>query len=379
MQDYTVLITGFDQESYTDANKCVLEGRLFNILGPVLVQDAFRAAGMNATMRVTLRCAMGAAKVVLKSIQGATEAARNGHPIKVGGRLITIVLPDDAEKVYKEIHYKDVREPGGGGGGGGKMREMILERLSQLETALEEEQIAAREARALAEGMRQEIIQGRAEARAVEVGLTTQRQHLNMQLHSLNEQAQQQKQAREVFQNSLMQGVKAGFEVLTGQFMRKFELLEAKPATLAQKMLTPPRGGGSTSEAPAALAAAPACEESAAAERMRAELPETTGVTRAAEARFVRTAASAEAQSGHLDKRLGQTQAQPEELKQRAQEQMASLAIFKYERLQRLNADIEVLSGKMGRKIEMLQVQPTHVGLKRLSPVCRTPCVARRL
>ena len=57
MQDYTVVITGFDQESYADANVGILEGRLCSILGPVLVQDAFRVAGMDNTMRVTLRCA----------------------------------------------------------------------------------------------------------------------------------------------------------------------------------------------------------------------------------------------------------------------------------------------------------------------------------
>ena len=47
------------------------------------MQDAFRVAGMDATMRVTLCCAMGSAHAILRAIQGATEAAREGHPIKV--------------------------------------------------------------------------------------------------------------------------------------------------------------------------------------------------------------------------------------------------------------------------------------------------------
>ena len=115
MQDYTVVITGFDQESYADANVGTLEGRLCSILGPVMMQDAFRVAGMDNTMRVTLRCVMGSANTILSAIQEAAEAACQGHPIKVGGRLITIVWPDDAEKVYKDVHGKEVREPGGGG------------------------------------------------------------------------------------------------------------------------------------------------------------------------------------------------------------------------------------------------------------------------
>ena len=68
MQDYTVVITGFDQESYADANVGVLEGRLCSLLGPVLVQDAFRVAGMDNTMRVTLRCAMGSAHTILPAL-----------------------------------------------------------------------------------------------------------------------------------------------------------------------------------------------------------------------------------------------------------------------------------------------------------------------
>ena len=281
MQDFTVVITGYDAEAYSDANMDALEGQIIGILGPVVVQDVFRAQGMESTMRVTLRCPLASAKAVLKEIKDCAKAAREGHPIKKGEKMITIVPPDDAEEVYKKVHGKEVREAGGGGGG--KAQEQVLTRLESLEGKLEQEQSAAHAERVAAEQMRVDL-QKQAQMAFVKANeeiearkaAEAQREHLNKQLvalttaetlrkeHDKTAQAQldeltaaahKQMVGQATFQKELFEGLNGAFELLSGKVMTQIQTLQMTPAQGATaethgnpKMLTPPRSKGGSSK-----------------------------------------------------------------------------------------------------------------------------------